>query len=172
MNNLEIERKFLVKKEDIPFILTNMECKKIVQGFIYLNPGIRVRQFGDEYFLTVKSKAPKKMSKYNDLVRTEYEISITKKVFNDLLKLCKGRILYKKRYFIPYKSGGKRYIIELDVFEKELKGLIYAEIEFKSVENAYKIKVPGWFFRDVTNIKKYKNTELSICKNIKNVLKY
>ena len=172
MNNLEIERKFLVKKENIPFDLKKIKSKKIVQGFIYLNPAIRVRKVDNEFFLTIKSKSPKNLKLYNDLVRTEYEIRITKKAFNDLLKLCIGRIIYKRRYYIPYRCGRKSLVIELDIFEKELKGLIYAEIEFKTVKSAYKIKVPKWFYKDVTNIKKYKNTELSICKNIKNVLKY
>ena len=172
MDNLEIERKFLVKKESIPFNLKNFKYKKIVQGFIYLNPAIRLRKSGDKYYLTIKSKSPKKLSKYSDLVRTEYEIAISKKAYKDLLSLCLGRIIYKKRYYIPYKCGNKTYMIELDIFEKELKGLIYAEIEFKTVKSAYKIKVPDWFYKEVTNIKKYKNTELSICKNIKNVLKY
>lgn len=172
MNNLEIERKFLVKKENIPFDLKKYKSKKIIQGFIYLSPAIRIRKVDNEYILTIKSKSPKSLSGYDDLVRTEYEISISKKAFNDLLKLCKGRIIYKIRYFIPYITKGKCYTIELDVFEKELKGLIYAEIEFENVKNAYKIKVPDWFYKDVTNIKKYKNTELSICKNLKNVLKY
>ncbi|MBP3200364.1 MAG: CYTH domain-containing protein [Lachnospiraceae bacterium] len=171
MNNLEIERKFLVKKDSIPYNLKNLKSKKIIQGFIYFNPAIRVRRVDNEYFLTIKSK-PNNYKEYGDLVRNEYEISIGKNAFNDLLKLCVGKILYKRRYYIPYKYGKKTYIIELDIFEKDFKGLIYAEIEFENVKNAYKIKVPDWFFKEVTNIRKYKNTELSICKNIKNVLKY
>lgn len=172
MKNLEIERKYLIRKKDIKFDLKKFDRKKIVQGFIYLKPAIRVRKCGDKYFLTIKSKPPKKFNKLDDLVRTEYEIEIGEKAYKYLLKLCQGRIIYKTRYFIPYKMAKKSYIIELDIFEKDLKGLIYAEIEFKTVKEANNIVVPDWFYRDITNIQKYKNTQLSICKNIKNVLKY
>ena len=51
-------------------------------------------------------------------------------------------------------------------------GLIYAEIEFNSVEKASKFNPPKWFYKDVTGIEKYKNTQLSICKNLKNVIEY
>ena len=172
MENFEIERKYLVRKEDINFSLKQFKHKKIVQGFIYLKPAIRVRKCGDKYYLAIKSKAPKKYDKFDDLIRTEYEIEIDKKAFKNLLKLCTGRIIYKTRYFIPYKLKNKSYTIELDIFEKDLKGLIYAEIEFKTLKEASNIVVPGWFYKDITNIEKYKNTQLSICKNIENVLKY
>lgn len=172
MNNLEIERKYLIRKKDIDFDISKYKHKKIVQGFIYLKPAIRVRRVDNKYYLTVKSKPPKKFGSFDDLVRTELETEISKKAYLDLLKLCKGRVIYKTRYYIPYKYGKKSYVIELDVFEKALKGLIYAEIEFKTIKDAENIRVPGWFFKDVTSIEKYKNTQLSICKNIKNVLKY
>ena len=172
MNNVEIERKFLIRKNDIKFDYKKYPHDDIVQGFIYLKPAIRVRKSGNKYYLTVKSKAPKSLKVSNDIARTEFEIEIRKKAFNDLIKLCKGRIIYKTRYYIPYKYGKNTYKIELDVFKNALKGLIYAEIEFNSLKSAKNIKVPSWFYRDVTGIKKYKNTELSICKNIKNLLQY
>lgn len=172
MENFEIERKYLIKKEDIKFDLKQFKYMKIVQGFIYLKPAIRVRKYGDKFYFAIKSKAPKKYDKFDDLIRKEYEIEIDEKAYKCLLKSCKGRIIYKTRYFIPYKYNKKSYIIELDIFEKDLKGLIYAEIEFKNLKEASNLAVPGWFYKDITNIEKYKNTQLSICKNIKNVLKY
>ena len=168
MKNVEIERKFLVKKSDLNFNLSKYKHSNIAQGFIYLKPAIRIRKSDDKYFLTIKTKPPKKLNVKNDLARTEYEIEIPKKCYNYLLKCCKGRIIKKTRYYIPY----KHYIIEIDVFKGELKGLIYAEVEFNSVAEAMKFKKLKWFFKDVTGIEKYKNTQLSICKNPKNVVKY
>lgn len=168
MKNVEIERKFLVKKDDIDFDLKKYKSVKIAQGFLYIKPAIRVRKAGDKYYFTIKTKPPKSIKAIDDLARTEYEVEIPKKCYNHLLKFCTGRIIKKIRYYIPY----KRYTIELDIFEAELKGLIYAEIEFKSVKEAMKFKPPKWFYRDVTGIEKYKNTQLSICKIIKNVLRY
>ena len=170
MKNVEIERKFLIRNIDLSFNYKKYTHEEIIQGFIYLNPAIRVRKADNKFYLTIKSKAPKSLKVKNDIARSEYEIEISKKSFNDLLKICKGRIIYKTRYYLPYKYNKKNYVIELDVFKKDLKGLIYAEIEFNSLKDAKNIVVPSWFFRDVTGLKKYKNTELSICKNIKNLL--
>lgn len=168
MKNVEIERKFLVKKSDIKFDLKKYKRSKIVQGFLYIKPAIRVRKADDKYYFTIKTKPPKSIKAKDDLARTEYEIEIPQKCYKYLLKFCTGRLIKKTRYFIPY----KRHTIELDVFEGDLKGLIYAEIEFKSVKEATGFTPPDWFFRDVTGIEKYKNTQLSICKIIKNVLRY
>lgn len=168
MDNIEIERKFLVRKSDIKFDFSKYEHSKIAQGFLYIKPAIRVRKFDNKYYFTIKTKPPKEIKCKDDLARTEYEIEIPKKCYNYLLKLCIGRLIKKTRYYIPY----GRHIIELDVFEGDLKGLIYAEIEFKSVKDATRFTPPDWFYRDVTGIEKYKNTQLSICKIIKNVLRY
>lgn len=168
MKNVEIERKFLVRKKDLSLALSKYKHSEISQGFIYIKPAIRIRKIGDKYTLTIKTKPPKEVKAKNDLARTEYEIEIPKKCYNYLLKFCKGRIIKKTRYYIPY----RQYVIELDIFKGDLKGLIYAEIEFESVKKAEKFKPLPWFYREVTGIEKYKNTQLSICKNIKNVLIY
>lgn len=168
MKNVEIERKFLVRKKDISFDLNKYKHSEISQGFIYIKPAIRIRKTDDKYSLTIKTKPPKEVKAKNDLARTEYEIEIPKKCYNYLSKFCQGRIIKKTRYYIPY----KQYIIELDIFKGDLKGLIYAEIEFDSLKKAEKFKPLPWFYKDVTGIEKYKNTQLSICKILKNVLRY
>lgn len=157
MKNLEIEKKYLVKLSNLPKNLRKYKNVCIEQGFICFKPCIRVRKAGNKYYLTIKGKPPKSYLKYNDLVRTEFEIEIDKKVYNELLKKCDGIILKKRRYYIPY----KKYIIELDIFENEYKGLVYAEVEFKSINEANKFVAPDWFYKDVTSIEKYKNTSLS-----------
>ena len=164
----EIERKFLIKKESLPKNLKEFKCKKIVQGFLSLKPCLRLRKIENEYFFTIKTKPKEKFNTIDDLVRNEYEIPISKKTYNELIKKCEGIILYKTRYYIPYGN----HTIELDIFDKDFKGLIYAECEFDNINDAKKFIIPEWFYKDVTGIKKYKNTELSVCKNIKNVLKY
>lgn len=168
MKNVEIERKFLVRKEDIGFELKKYRYENITQGYLYLRPSIRIRKANNKYFFTIKTKPPKEINVKNDLARTEYEIEISKKCYNYLLKYHIGRLITKRRYFIEYKG----YTIELDIFSGDLKGLIYAEIEFNSVEKALKFSPPKWFYKDVTGIEKYKNTQLSICKNLKNVIEY
>ena len=49
MKNVEIERKFLVKKADINFDLKKYKHSKIAQGFLYIKPAIRVRKADDKY---------------------------------------------------------------------------------------------------------------------------
>ena len=172
MNNVEIERKYLVRIDDIDFDYKKYQSIKISQGFIYIKPAIRVRKANNEYFLTVKSKPPKSLKSKDDVARTEFEINISKKAYNDLSKLCVGRMIYKTRYLIPYRAKNVDYTIELDIFEKELKGLAYAEVEFKSIKSAMNFRPLYWFYKDVTGVEKYKNTQLSLCKNLKNMLKY
>lgn len=166
MKNVEIERKYIVKESSIPKEYKKCFHSKIEQAFIYLKPAIRIRKVDDKYYLTVKSKPPIELGDVDDLARTEFEIEISKKAYIDLSKFCKGRIIKKTRYYIPYGN----HTIELDIFDKDFKGLIYAEVEFKSVKEANKFKMPSWFYKDVTNIDKYKNTSLSICKNPENIV--
>lgn len=172
MKNLEIEKKYLVRKENIPKKLSKYKHTKIEQVFIHFNPAIRARKMNKSYYFTVKCAPPKYFKSSNDLVRTEYEFSISKKIYDNLIMFRKGIKISKTRYFIPYVLEGKKYTIELDIFDKDFKGLIYAEVEFDSVKDANSFVPPDWFYKDVTGINKYKNTSLSVCKNIKNLLKY
>lgn len=155
--NLEIERKFLVKKENLPNDLKQYKYVEIEQGFISLKPCIRIRKSNDDYYLTIKTKSPKKYNRYDDLVRGEYEFDISRSAYKKLYKKCDGIILKKTRYFIPY----KKHILELDIFKNEYKGLIYCECEFESVKEANNFIPPDWVDREVTNIEKYNNTSLS-----------
>ena len=170
MKNIEIERKFLVKKQDLPKDYKKYNSYKIVQSFIYIKPAIRLRKVNNKYILTIKEKLIS--IEKSDLARKEHEFFIPKALYDALHKLIIGREIVKRRYNIPYKFGDKKYTIELDIFEKELKGLIYAEVEFDSIKDANRFIPPSWFYRDVTSIEKYKNTSLSICKDIKSMIKY
>ena len=155
----EIEKKFLVK--NVPN-LKELSYIEIAQGYLNLNsePILRVRQWGNKYFLTYKYK--NKKSKINSCI--EYELPITKSAFLNLLKKVEGNIIYKKRYFIKLNES---LIAELDVFEKFLNGLIMVEVEFPDENDAISFIPPKWFGKEVTNDKKYRNSELSQIKDIK-----
>lgn len=58
-------------------------------------------------------------------------------------------------------SRKKQYTIELDIFHGALDGLIYAEVEFPSVEEATAFRPPSWFLREVTEDGAYTNAALS-----------
>ncbi len=160
----EIERKWNLSKIDkkiLSSIIKNKKCIKIEQGYINFIPAIRVRKQSEKsktsYVLTIK---------YNlkgNLVRFEKNMIIDSKTYNHLIKKREGIVLKKVRYIIPYKNC----TVELDVFSGKRKGLVIAEVEFKSESSAKKFKAPEWFSKgyEVTNNKKWTNAYL--CQNEK-----
>lgn len=143
---VEIERKFKVNK--MPE-LSQYKFKQLTQGYLNRNPVVRVRKEDDEYYLTYKGKGL--------LEHEEYNLPLNKESFENLIVKSDGRIINKKRYLIPY---GK-YTIELDIFEGDLSGLVIAEVEFESREEAMSFNPPEWFGEDVTNDPAYSNSKLS-----------
>ncbi len=145
---MEIERKFLVK--ELPKDLEKYPHKLYVQGYLSVDPVLRVRREGDSYVVTYKGRGL--------MVREEYNLPLTGEAFAHLLTKADGMIIQKTRYFIP---DGNGYTIELDVFEKELEPLVLAEVEFEDVKKAKAYVPPAWFGRDVTNDSVYHNSSLS-----------
>lgn len=147
---MEIERKYLVTQ--LPANYTSYSYHLIEQGYLSTEPVVRVRREDDTYYLTYKSKGL--------LAREEYNLPLTEESYDHLIKKADGHILTKKRYLIPVK-GSDHLIIELDVFEGRFKGLILAEVEFPSIEEAEHFLPPDWFGEDVTFSGEYQNSRLS-----------
>lgn len=164
---IEIERRFLIK--DIDKVKTLIEQykdtrKTIIQDYIYsdLLTAIRKRKIimngNEKYIYTVKTGS-------KTLSVNEYEEELTKDQY-DSIKLDSSRYTIEKdRYIIPYENDLK---IELDVFHGKYEGLIFAEIEFKSEEQAINTNMPEWF--DVEIGKIISNNLLS--KGIDNIESY
>jgi len=146
---MEIERKFLVEggfENDV------FEQKRIVQGYICAEPErtVRVRIQGDKGFLTIKGASNEKgWSRY------EFEQPISVADAEELLKLCLPGIIDKVRHLIRV---GK-HLWEVDVFHGDNEGLVVAEIELLSEDEAFEI--PAWAGREVTGDAKYYNAMLS-----------
>ena len=145
---MEIERKFLIKK--LPDNLTSYKARKIEQAYLCTDPVVRVRRDNDDYYLTYKSKGM--------IVLEEYNLPLTKEAYGHLLAKADGNIITKTRYEIPEKDN---LTIELDVFEGKFDGLLLAEVEFASEEEALGYIPPEWFGEDVSNSTKYHNSTLS-----------
>lgn len=145
---MEIERKFLI--HSIPFALDSYKCRFIEQAYLNTKPVVRVRQDNEEYYLTYKGKGY--------LEREEYNLPLDKESYIHLRDKADGIIITKKRYEIPYLD---KYIIELDIFEGTYDGLVFAEVEFSSTEEANNFTPPDWFGEDVTFEQKYCNSSLS-----------
>jgi len=144
---MEIERKYII--EETPKNLKGFLSKKIKQGYISTSPVIRIRQLGEEYILTIKGKGL--------LAREEHELNISESEFYTLSKKVDGIVIDKTRYYIPFGN----YTIEFDIFHKDYDGLLLAEVEFETLEEANSFTPPDWFGEDVTHLSKYHNSTLS-----------
>jgi CYTH domain-containing protein len=146
----EIERKFLILKP--PLDLDKFTPTKIIQGYLAITGDgveIRLRKRDNAYVQTVKSGT--------GLERQEVETEITEGQFASLWPLTEGKRIEKTRYDIPYADG----IIELDIYKGTLEGLVTAEVEFKSQEDAEAFSPPEWMGQEVTQDDGYKNKNLA-----------
>jgi adenylate cyclase len=114
--------------------LTGLRYDHIEQYYLNFNPEIRLRRRNDDYFMTLKSE--------NALVREEYEMPVSKNMFNLLEKSTITRKIIKKRYYMGD--------FEIDIFESPFSYQI-VEVEFDSLSSAQSFEAPSWFGRDLTN---------------------
>ena len=149
----EIERKWLVDKSKIPFDLSKARKLNLKQAYISYSPTIRIRSTNDESFVLCVKTKPEKGS----LARAEFEVNISCEQYENLLKKIEGNIISKTRYCIE--DNG--YTMEFDIFDGDLRGLCYMEIEFESEEEAINFPDPEWVIKDVSFDHRYKNTALS-----------
>lgn len=145
---LEIERKFLVAGEfrDLAF-----KKSRIRQGYLASGKGgtVRIRTKGEKGYITIKGK-----SNAAGISRYEWEKEISIEDAEELLLLCTEGYIDKFRYEI--KVG--EHIFEVDEFLGVNEGLVIAEVELGSVEEAY-IR-PSWLGEEVTGNRKYYNSQL------------
>ena len=146
---MEIERKFLIQKENLPD-LSAYSFHQIEQGYLCTEPVVRIRRQDDEYYLTYKSKGL--------LAREEYNLPLTKDAYEHLCPKADGIVISKTRYLSPEKND---LTIELDVFHGVYEGLLLAEVEFSSEEAAQNYIPPAWFGEDVTYSTRYHNSNMS-----------
>lgn len=146
---MEIERKFLIK--NLPENMESFDKHIIEQGYLSTNPVVRVRRQDNEYYLTYKGSGL--------LAREEYNLPLTEESYNHLIKKADGNIIGKTRYLIPIENAD--LTIEMDVFNEPFAPLVMAEVEFDSLEIANAFIPPVWFGEEVTNDKKYHNSNMS-----------
>ena len=154
---MEIERKFKIKK--LPENLEQYEKKEIEQAYLCSKPTIRIRKSNEDYILTYKSKLGLKISE--DATASaceEVELPLTKSAYEHMKEKADGSVISKSRYIIPLDNAHK---IELDVFYGYLEGLMFAEVEFESEEDAASFELPDWFAEDVTFDHRYSNAVMA-----------
>jgi adenylate cyclase len=149
---MEIERKFLISK--LPENLHQYPFHELEQAYLCTDPVVRIRRSDDSYYLTYKSRGL--------LAREEANLPLHAEGYAHLLTKADGTVIRKKRYLLPLPKGyPSQLVIELDVFEAPFQGLVLAEVEFSSEEQALAFTPPAWFGQDVTFSKKYHNSRLS-----------
>ena len=145
----EIERKFLVT--ELPGAEVLGPGTRLRQGYLAEDGEVqvRVRIAGPSAVLTVKAG--------RGLVRTEVELAIATVQAEALWPHTEGWRIEKVRY--RAELGGA--VADVDVFEGALAGLVTAEVEFASQDEAMAFDPPPWFGRDVTAEPGWDNASLS-----------
>lgn len=147
----EIERKFLI--DQAPDWLDDCECERISQGYLAVVEAereVRLRRRGDDAFLTVKIGSGES--------RREEEIRLHNGQLEALWECTEQARVFKSRYEVPLDE----LTAVVDVYEQELSGLIAAEVEFSSTEQAKAFEAPEWFGRELTGEHGYANQSLAL----------
>ena len=133
MQNIEIERKFLVLDDSYKSMAIGKHT--IEQGYLCKDPDktVRVRIWDDKGFLTIKSAAGQ-----NGFSRFEWEREIDLKDAEELMQLALPGKIEKTRWIIPVADGLNW---EIDEFHGRLEGRVLAEIELSSEQQPYE-KLP------------------------------
>jgi adenylate cyclase len=146
---VEIERKFLVKDDSWR---SDVESQaRVVQGYLANgdNATVRVRVKGNAAYLTIKGAT-------SGISRMEYEYPIpVEDAWVMLRDLPVLPVVDKTRYRV--RSGG--HLWDLDLFARENEGLVMAEVELESEDEAF--EMPEWAGEEVTGDARYYNVNLA-----------
>ena len=146
---LEIERKFLVL--DTSFKHEAFSSSHIRQGYICSGHGrtVRIRIRDSRAYITIKGP-----SLNGGLSRYEFEQEIPLADAEDLMLLCEPGIIDKTRWLVT--SG--RHTFEVDEFHGDNDGLVIAEVELGSEDEAF--QKPAFIGQEVTGDRRYYNSHL------------
>ena len=152
---IEIERKFLVSGD-----AWRGAADKVVpmaQGYLNdlatvdsgaMRTSVRVRIAGDEAFINLKSREL-------GHTRQEFDYPIPVADARALLVLCVGGVIDKRRHYVSHVN----HVWEVDEFLGDNAGLVVAEIELDSADEAF--AMPEWAGREATDAPRYYNLALA-----------
>ena len=148
--HFEIERKFLVVAE---FKSQADNQTHIQQGYIASGNGrtVRVRIRDDKGYLTIKGP-----SANGGVSRYEFEREIPLQDAQDLMQICEPGIIDKTRYLIKSTDGIHTW--EVDEFHGDNEGLVMAEIELGSEDEAF--DKPSFIGCEVTGDRRFYNSHM------------
>ncbi len=146
---IEIERKFLVKKDFWQKV--NKPIPDFYrQGYLYsdVSKTIRVRIANQHAWLTIKGKT-------TGASRPEFEYEIPVAEASEMLSAMTESQIEKYRYKLSVE--GKLW--EVDEFKGDNEGLLVAEIELGNESESFSL--PDWAGEEVTHDSRYTNAALS-----------
>jgi adenylate cyclase len=144
---VEIERKFLLASDGWKGL---GQPTLMRQGYLVADPvrTVRVRIEGERAVITIKSKS-------TGASRGEWEYEIPVPDAAELLdRLCEQPLVEKVRHRIDHAG----HTWEVDEFQGENAGLVVAEVELGSEDEAF--DKPDWIGREVTGDPRYYNSSL------------
>ena len=144
---IEIERKFLVKKDCWPRSEDRIVMR---QGYLAQQGELicRVRQKNEQFYLSIKARI-------DNLSSYDYEYPIPEEDGSTMLdKLCDHACVSKTRHLI--RQGD--LVWEIDEFHDANSGLVVAEIELPSADHPF--ERPDWLEEEVSDDKRYTNYAL------------
>lgn len=140
----EIERKWILSR--LPDVGNQLPVK-YERHFLFIGEGVEVR---------IQRKADKfefeRKVESNDLTRIGEKFEITEAEFNHFKQYAVGSIV-RESYIL---QG-----ISIKVYKGKHSGLIRAEVEFNSEEEAQKFKPLDWFGEEITDLPVGKDKKLS-----------
>jgi adenylate cyclase len=146
---IEIERKFLVTGEGWRDVATSSAAMR--QGYLSTSAKatVRIRIVDDaRALLTLKGPA-------SGISRAEFEYAVPLDDGLALMEMARPNVVEKRRYMVPH--DGLTW--EVDVFEGAHAGLVVAEVELSSADQAFTL--PFWIGREVSHDDRYANASLS-----------
>jgi adenylate cyclase len=146
---VEIERKFVVKND---LWRESIESQAhIMQGYLAdnANAAVRVRVKGDAAYLTIKGEA-------SGISRSEYEYRIP---IEDAQAMLRELAMFPPIDKVRYSVRFGRHLWDLDLFAGENEGLVMAEVELETEDEAF--EMPPWAGEEVSGDSRYYNVNLA-----------
>ena len=152
---IEIERKFRVTGEGwrtaahavIPMAQGYLNDRAALDSGAQ-NASVRVRIQGEQAFLNLKSREL-------GHTRQEFEYPIPLAEARELLALCVGGLIDKRRHLVHHDG----LLWEVDEFLGDNAGLVVAEVELRSADQVF--AKPDWAGMEVTDQSRYYNLALA-----------
>jgi CYTH domain-containing protein len=151
------------------FACTEWERRFLLKGFPTGVPVIGVRQISDRYITGTRLRLRRTSHSNGDV-----EFKLTQKLNDDAAGARQGQLttIYLKEEEYKVFEALPAWALEktrhsmppfgIDVFKGNLSGLILAEAEFSSAEEASALELPGFLFREVTSDCRFSGGFLSV----------